>query len=130
MCSHSQHIFFYLFLQTAIDMQRREFLKNTTFAAFSVSAFGCVVPAEAAFTGDCETTKDILGPFYRPEAPIRNDLTDEAQEGELINVKGRVFGDDCTTPLKDCLVEIWHADTEGDYDNDSEQFRNLSLIHI
>lgn len=103
-------------------MNRKKFLLNSSLAAFSVSIFGKVQPKDNDFVGDCETTNDILGPFYRPEVPVRKDLTSKDLKGTVIELKGQVFGSDCVTPLSNAKVEIWHCNTEGDYDNDSEGF--------
>ena len=103
-------------------MDRKGFLKKASLAAIAVSTFGTVLGNGEKFTGDCETTNDILGPFYRPDAPTRQDLTYNDLKGVRIALKGKVFGADCTTPLKGALVEIWHCDTEGNYDNESGDF--------
>ena len=103
-------------------MNRKKFLINSSLAAFSVSIFGTVQPKENDFVGDCETTNDILGPFYRPEVPVRNDLTSKGLKGTVIELKGRVFGSDCVTTLNNAKIEIWHCNTDGEYDNDSEGF--------
>ena len=111
-------------------MKRKDFLKKTALAAFSLSAFGSVVRAASGETwgGDCETTNDILGPFYRPDAPFRSDLTYEALEGTRINLKGQVFGDDCVTPLPNTLIEIWHCDSQGEYDNSTDKFLHRARL--
>lgn len=105
-------------------MNRRNFLRATSLTAVSLSAFGSVVKASNnSFAGDCETTNDILGPFYREGAPERTDLTTEDLTGSRITVKGNVYGDDCTTVIPGATVEIWHCNTAGEYDNDSGEFR-------
>mgnify|MGYP005750362621 FL=1 len=104
-------------------MKRNDFLKTALLGAASISTFGFVTNTSDGPKGDCSTTNDILGPFYRPEAPIRKDLSFKGLEGNKVMVKGRVFGDDCTTPLKNAQVEIWHCDTEGRYDNETSEFR-------
>ena len=105
-------------------MDRKKFLISSTLTVFSLSAFGSVTrKLGGAFSGDCETTNDILGPFYRPDAPLRSDLTFEGLKGNRILLKGRVLGSDCATPIKNALVEIWHCDTEGEYDNTTKDFR-------
>ncbi len=104
-------------------MRRKDFLKKTTLAICSISAFGMVKKEDDQFVGDCDTTNDILGPFYRAEAPLRQDLTYAGLEGSVITLQGTVYGADCVTPLPNALVEIWHCDTEGEYDNDSNAFR-------
>ena len=104
-------------------MRRKDFLKKTTLAICSISAFGMVKEAPDGFVGDCDTTNDILGPFYRAEAPLRQDLTYPGLSGSVITLQGTVYGADCVTPLPNALVEIWHCNTEGEYDNDSSAFR-------
>ncbi len=103
-------------------MDRKKFINTLSLAAFSIAACGNVREIDNTFRGDCETTNDILGPFYRPEAPERQDLTKEGLQGTVVEIKGKVLGKDCTTPLPSALVEIWHCNTEGEYDNDSKAF--------
>ena len=110
-------------------MNRKEFVIGSSLTAFALSAFGSVIKGtDDTFVGDCETTNDILGPFYRPNAPIRSDLTFEGQVGTKIKLKGRVFKADCITPLKNALVEIWHCDVDGKYDNDSKNFKQRASL--
>ncbi len=106
-------------------MDRKKFLVTASLAAFSISACGSIRPKQTGhkFTGDCATTEDILGPFFRPNSPTRYDLTHSKLAGTRVEVKGIVYKSDCKTPLKNALVEIWHADKEGNYDNDSSEFR-------
>lgn len=113
-------------------MNRKEFLKRSSMAAFAISTLGCAVSRtteseaipESTHTGDCTTTDDILGPFYRPGAPDQSDMTFANLNGSRVAIKGTVYTNDCTTPLEDVKVEIWHCDTEGDYDNTSTDFRH------
>ena len=110
-------------------MDRKEFLIGSSLTAFALSAFGSVIKGiDDTFVGDCATTNDILGPFYRPNAPIRSDLTFEGQIGTKIKLKGKIFKSDCVTPLKNALVEIWHCDVEGKYDNDSKNFKQRARL--
>jgi protocatechuate 3,4-dioxygenase beta subunit len=104
-------------------MDRKKFLISSSLTAIALTTFGCVVASsDGTFKGDCSTTNDILGPFYRPDAPNRSDLTYEGLAGARITLKGKVYQSDCTTPLKDALVEIWQCNTQGEYDNDSDDF--------
>jgi protocatechuate 3,4-dioxygenase beta subunit len=73
----------------------------------------CRAPGNA-----CSATADnILGPFYKPGAPFRNDLTTGTSVSKRLEVSGRVVGCDCETPLVGALVDIWQADESGVYDN-------------
>lgn len=103
-------------------MNRKKFLSTASLAAFSISVFGNVKKVGHQFLGDCDTTNDILGPFYRSDAPTRQDLTQEGLSGSVIELKGTVFKADCVTPLQNALVEIWHCNADGEYDNDSKDF--------
>ena len=106
-------------------MNRKDFIVSTSLAAFSLSAFGAAIrQSDGQFKGDCETTNDILGPYYRPDAPTRSDMTFEGISGTRVEVKGKVFASDCVTILPNALVEIWHCGANGQYDNDSEEFRH------
>jgi len=104
-------------------MDRKKFILSGAASVFALSTFGMVSKNnKEEFKGDCETTNDILGPYYRPDAPIRENLVSDDLKGNRILLKGKVYTDDCTTVLENALVEIWHCDTEGTYDNDSKDF--------
>lgn len=105
-------------------MDRKKFITTSALAAISISACGNIRKTTVdSFESECTTTNDILGPFYRPHAPKKQDLTDSDLIGSRVNLKGIVYGPDCNTPLKNALVEIWHCNTEGDYDNTSKEFK-------
>jgi catechol 1,2-dioxygenase len=63
------------------------------------------------------TNENILGPYYRPGAPMRASLAD-GMPGTRFVVRGRVLAPDCKTPLAGALLDFWQADHEGRYDND------------
>lgn len=110
-------------------MDRKKFLITSTLTALGLSTFGSIIKGEdGKYKGDCETTNDILGPFFRPDAPIRSDMITEGLLGTRITLKGTVFQQDCTTPMKNAMVEIWHCNAHGDYDNDSEAFNQRGRL--
>jgi catechol 1,2-dioxygenase len=110
-------------------MDRKKFLISSTLSVFALTAFGSVVKARnGQLTGDCDTTSDILGPFYRPNAPERADLTFEGLEGTPITIKGCVHKSDCKSLLSEAMVEIWHCNAMGEYDNDSSEFRHRAHL--
>jgi catechol 1,2-dioxygenase len=104
-------------------MKRRNFIKGATFGAFAVSTTGLIRFNGTSYIGDCQTTTDILGPFYRPNAPVRNDLVIENLPGEIVTLTGKILHDDCTTPLDQARVELWHCSADEVYDNDSDEYR-------
>ena len=104
-------------------MKRRKFIQHTAFTAFAVSAFGFVRFNGSNYVGDCETTSDILGPFYRPGSPVRNNLVILGDAGALLQLSGKIKHNDCVTPYKNAKVELWHCDNKGVYDNTTTDFR-------
>ncbi len=104
-------------------MQRRTFIKNSTLTVISVSAFGALNWNGKKFEGDTPTTTDILGPFYRPGAPLRTNLRLAGSKGTPIVLKGKIFREDGKTPINDAFVEIWHCDENKVYDNTSDEYR-------
>lgn len=105
-------------------MKRRKFIATSSLFAFSVGAFGGISWNGKSFIGNSPTTSDILGPFYRPGAPVRNSLLIPGDEGSILNLSGTVFDIDGKSPQKDTLVEIWHANSKGEYDNTSLEYRH------
>ena len=104
-------------------MQRRTFIKNSSLTVLSISAFGSLNWNGKSFVGDTPTTTDILGPFYRPGAPLRTNLRLVNSNGTPIVLKGNIFKEDGKTPITNALVEIWHCDENEVYDNVSDEYK-------
>ncbi len=79
----------------------------------------------------CEPTgSDILGPFHEEGAPQRAVLADAEEPGERLVIEGTVYEEDCTTPIADALLDVWHADINGDYHGGSEdEYRLRGQVH-
>ena len=103
-------------------MERREFIRQCSTAAVAVGVFGKIHWDKNQFTGDTPTTTDILGPFYRPGAPIRKNINPENFTGEVLNLFGTIFKEDGKTPLNNSLIEVWQCEQDGLYDNVSDEF--------
>ncbi|GAA4312820.1 hypothetical protein GCM10023115_30850 [Pontixanthobacter gangjinensis] len=104
-------------------MKRREFAKLTGLGVVAISTTGFISFNGKDYVGDCETTSDILGPFYRPDSPVRNNLVIEGMPGAIVELSGKIRHQDCSTPHKKAKVELWHCSNNEVYDNDSEEFR-------
>jgi protocatechuate 3,4-dioxygenase beta subunit len=64
----------------------------------------------------CKLTKsDMLGPFYKENAPFKQRLG-EGIEGERLIITGKVMDTRCQ-PLKGTILDIWQANSTGEYDN-------------
>jgi protocatechuate 3,4-dioxygenase beta subunit len=104
-------------------MERRKFIQHTGMVAFGVGVFGNIRWDNDKYIGDNITTTDILGPFYRPNAPIRVNINPAGYTGSLFHLSGSVYKEDSKTPFSNCLVEIWQCDEHKVYDNVSDDFR-------
>jgi len=99
---------------------RRKFLERV--ALLAVALISLPVKLFAGRNG-CHTGSDVAGPFHRPNAPFRDNLTlGMSVKGELIEVRGTVFGNDCKSVLAGALLEIWHSDPKGEYDMRTNDF--------
>jgi protocatechuate 3,4-dioxygenase beta subunit len=76
-----------------------------------------LIAAPAAFAQQCRVTpRDALGPFYVKGAPAQADLCASGSGGgQKLTVTGRVLGAPDCAPLAGALVEVWQADSRGDY---------------
>src|SRR5204863_369909 len=64
------------------------------------------------------TEPNILGPYYRQGAPYRGKSTPPLEPGEVIVIRGQVWGHDSKRPLAHAVLDIWQANAKGRYDND------------
>ncbi|MCB0670250.1 MAG: catechol 1,2-dioxygenase [Saprospiraceae bacterium] len=110
-------------------MKRRHFLRQSSLTAFALSTTGFIHFDGKRFVGDCQTTTDILGPFYRPDAPVRSNLVLEHMKGDIVRLAGSVFHDDCSTPIENAKVELWHCSADEVYDNDSNAYNYRGTIY-
>ena len=107
---------------------RRQFLKNTSLMALATVTIPSLVRAELISesasqppVGCDETTQDYYGqgPFYSTNAPliINNQLALADELGTRFIISGRVHNLDCTEYIEGAIIDIWHANDAGAYDN-------------
>lgn len=70
----------------------------------------------ACHDGDEPTLAETEGPFFKPRSPERADLIEAGTKGRPIVLAGQVLDRSCR-PLAHALVDLWHADDTGNYDN-------------
>src|SRR4030095_10044267 len=103
-------------------MQRRKFIEQASWFAVGVGVFGKIKWNGDHYEGVEPTTTDILGPFYRPGAPLRSNVIPKNLKGDVLHLSGTIFKDDGKTPYNNCLIEIWQCSPDGIYDNTSDDY--------
>ena len=108
---------------------RRRFLFDTGMVAlgWELSCVDAALPQEIAPTPSCHdgdepTVHQTEGPFFRPKSPERSDLRQPSAEGRLFELSGFVLTESCR-PLRGAVVDLWHADEKGKYDNIDYRYR-------
>jgi protocatechuate 3,4-dioxygenase beta subunit len=91
-------------------------------ALLAASSRGLASPTPDCADDDEPTPSETAGPFYKPRSPERTSLVENGMKGTRLEVEGRVFGRHCA-PIAGALVDFWHADDEGDYDNEGFRLR-------
>lgn len=76
-----------------------------------------LVPTPACADDDDDVTlSQTEGPFYTPDSPERTSLLEPGMAGTKMMLMGTVIATDCR-PIAGALVDFWHADDNGVYDN-------------
>jgi protocatechuate 3,4-dioxygenase beta subunit len=65
-------------------------------------------------------------PNFRPDAPMKRDLAADVAQDMHMLIGGFVIDAACT-PVTGALVQIWHADDAGRYDNRGHRLRGHQL---
>lgn len=65
---------------------------------------------------DDPTPSQTEGPFYKRSTPKRTSLLEKGFEGKKLIVEGAVV-DTKGKPVAGALLDFWHCDADGDYDN-------------
>jgi protocatechuate 3,4-dioxygenase beta subunit len=79
-------------------------------------------PTPACDDGDAPTVRQTEGPFFKPRSPERADLREPGMKGQHIELAGVVLTRGCR-PVERALVDVWHADAAGEYDNTGFRLR-------
>jgi protocatechuate 3,4-dioxygenase beta subunit len=112
---------------------RRRFLLNTCMLAAGWELFctDSVQTQELAATpfcrdGDEPTVGETEGPFFKPKSPERSDLREPSAGARQLELFGLVLTRSCH-PLRGAVVDLWHADERGEYDNIGFRYRGHVL---
>jgi protocatechuate 3,4-dioxygenase beta subunit len=119
-----------------MTMDRADYVvsRRHILVAGACAATGLVVAADSAFaqpamapTPSCHDTDEPTlpeteGPFFKRRSPMRSDLREPGMPGRRVELSGRVLTRSCK-PVADALVDLWHADDKGEYDNKGFRLR-------
>ena len=109
---------------------RRQILRS----ALASSSFGLAIgypsltfgqsaaPTPQCHDGDQATIRQTDGPYFKPSSPQRADLVEPHSKGRLVEINGQVLTRSCR-PVEGALVDLWHADERGEYDNAGFRYR-------
>jgi len=68
------------------------------------------------------TALQTEGPFFKPKSPERRSFIESGFHGEKLILSGVVFSRACT-PVANALLDFWHSDDMGEYDNQGFSYR-------
>ena len=112
------------------DPSRRQILRNALASSSLGLAIGypsltlaqSAAPTPQCHDGDEATVRQTEGPFFKPSSPERTDLVEPASKGQLVEIEGQVLTRSCR-PVGRALVDLWHADERGEYDDAGFRYR-------
>jgi len=92
------------------------------------SAAAVLLPVAPAFAQSRPLTCGELteaqteGPFFKTDTPLRVSLVEAGSKAPRLFVTGRVLSARCE-PVANALLDFWHADEDGEYDNRGFRYR-------
>jgi protocatechuate 3,4-dioxygenase beta subunit len=104
-------------------------------AGLAASGFGLTIgqalgqglpPTPECRDEDDPTAEQTEGPFHKPRSPRRADLREPGTAGRPLTLAGQVLTRFCK-PVAGAVVDFWHADEKGDYDNIGFRYRGHLL---
>jgi len=107
------------------NVRRRTFLASAVATPLILATGGVASRRALAATpscGDESTPPQTAGPFFKPDSPHRVSLVDPGMQGERLKLTGRVLSTSCE-PVSGALIDFWHCDANGRYDNRGYTFR-------
>ena len=81
-----------------------------------------LAPTPSCDDADEPTPAQTEGPYFTPNSPERWTLREAGMTGTPIDLAGFVLTRSCR-PVGGALVELWHADDAGQYDNEGYRLR-------
>ncbi len=101
-------------------------LSAAGFTALALPRLAVAQEAELPLTPACgtpaaTTKRQTEGPYFVLSSPLKRDLRGDGP-GDILALSGFVLTRQCR-PVTGALVDLWHANDSGDYDNSGFRFR-------
>jgi protocatechuate 3,4-dioxygenase beta subunit len=103
---------------TMKSLLRRRLIAAVAFFPVSFSVHG----QSRALTCGEATPRQTEGPYFKPDSPKRTSLIEKDSGARKLTVTGVVLSAQCR-PVPNALLDFWHADEDGDYDNRGYRYR-------
>jgi len=100
-----------------ISLARRRLL-----AAAALLPVAPVFAQSRPLTCGAPTEAQTAGPFFKTNTPLRASLVEPGSKAPRLVVAGQVLSARCT-PVANALLDFWHADEDGEYDNSGFRYR-------
>lgn len=105
-----------------ISSHRRRILGAAAVLSLVPARFVVAQPLPPTPACGKQTASQTAGPFFKPNSPERASLLEKDAKAPRLVVAGMVLSRDCK-PVPNALLDFWHADDEGDYDNKGFRYR-------
>jgi protocatechuate 3,4-dioxygenase beta subunit len=111
-----------------LHLSRRQILSSALassslgLAVLSPTLGSATAPTPECHDGDEATIRQTEGPYFKPSSPQRADLVEPDANGLLVEITGQVMTSSCR-PVQRALLDLWHADENGEYDNAGFRYR-------
>ncbi len=106
---------------------RRAVVRGVLAAGGAVIGGARALAQELPLTPQCgqegaATPAQTEGPYFRAGSPGRVDLVEPGAKARLVELTGFILTRGCN-PVARAVVDIWHADERGAYDNKGFRYR-------
>lgn len=95
---------------------------GATTAPPGTGSAGSLTPTPACGDNAQATRAQTEGPFFEPSSPEKSNFVGDVGKGTKVVLTGSVLTTACQ-PVTRALLDVWHADPDGNYDNDGYRLR-------
>jgi protocatechuate 3,4-dioxygenase beta subunit len=88
----------------------------------STGPAGSLTPTPSCGDNAEATRAQTEGPFFEPDSPEKSNFVGDVGKGTKIVLTGSVLTTACQ-PVARALLDVWHADSDGEYDNEGFRLR-------